>query len=56
MIADPTLDPVPISLLHAQVCHPPGEEALSPDFFGKRPGLDGIRRPEALSDLDAIPG
>jgi catechol 2,3-dioxygenase-like lactoylglutathione lyase family enzyme len=50
MIADRTLDFVPISLHHAQVFYPPGEEAQARAFYGKALGLNEIRRPETLSD------
>lgn len=45
---------MPISLHHAQVFYPPGEEAQARDFYGKALGLEEIRRPETLSDRDGI--
>ena len=45
---------MPISLHHAQVFYPPGEEAQARDFYGKALGLDEIHRPEALSERDGI--
>jgi hypothetical protein len=54
MIADRTLDFVPISLHHAQVFYPPGEEAQARAFYGKTLGLNEIRRPETLSDREGI--
>ena len=45
---------MPISLHHAQVFYPPGEEAKARDFYGKTLGLDEIHRPETLSDRDGI--
>jgi hypothetical protein len=45
---------VPISLHHAQVFYPPGEEAQARDFYGKSLGLDEIHRPETLSDRGGI--
>jgi catechol 2,3-dioxygenase-like lactoylglutathione lyase family enzyme len=45
---------VPISLHHAQVFYPPGEEAQARDFYGKALGLAEIRRPETLSDRNGI--
>ena len=43
-----------ISLHHAQVFYPPGEEAQARDFYGKALGLKEIRRPETLSDRGGI--
>ena len=45
---------MPISLHHAQVFYPPGEEAKARDFYGKGLGLDELRRPETLSDRHGI--
>jgi catechol 2,3-dioxygenase-like lactoylglutathione lyase family enzyme len=45
---------VPISLHHAQIFYPPGEEAKARDFYGKGLGLDELRRPETLSDRHGI--
>jgi catechol 2,3-dioxygenase-like lactoylglutathione lyase family enzyme len=45
---------MPISLHHAQVFYPPGEEAQARDFYGKALGLEEIRRPESLSDRAGI--
>jgi catechol 2,3-dioxygenase-like lactoylglutathione lyase family enzyme len=49
-----TLDFVPISLHHAQVFYPPGEEAKARDFYGKRLGLREIERPSTLSERDGL--
>ena len=54
MIADRTLGFVPISLHHAQVFYPPGEEAQARDFYGKALSLEEISRPETLSDRSGI--
>jgi catechol 2,3-dioxygenase-like lactoylglutathione lyase family enzyme len=54
MIADRTLDFVPISLHHAQVFYPPGEEAQARDFYGKALGLAEVQRPETLADRNGI--
>ena len=45
---------MPISLHHAQVFYPPGEEAQARDFYGKALGLEEIHRPETLSDREGI--
>ena len=45
---------MPISLHHAQVFYPPGEEAKARDFYGKALRLAEIKRPMTLSDLDGI--
>jgi catechol 2,3-dioxygenase-like lactoylglutathione lyase family enzyme len=45
---------VPISLHHAQVFYPPGEEAQARDFYAKALGLVEIPRPGTLSDRDGI--
>ena len=45
---------MPISLHHAQVFYPPGEEAQARNFYGKTLGLEEIDRPETLSDRDGI--
>ena len=45
---------MPISLHHAQVFYPPGEEAQARDFYGKALGLEEIRRPESLSGHFAL--
>jgi catechol 2,3-dioxygenase-like lactoylglutathione lyase family enzyme len=41
---------MPISLHHAQVFYPPGEEAKARSFYGKALGLAEIQRPETLTD------
>ena len=43
-----------ISLHHAQVFYPPGEEAKARIFYGKALGLAEIPRPQTLSDRDGI--
>ena len=45
---------MPISLHHAQVFYPPGEEAQARDFYGKALDLEEISRPETLSDRSGI--
>jgi len=45
---------MPISLHHAQVFYPPGEEAQARDFYGKWLGLEEIKRPETLADRGGI--
>ena len=41
---------MPISLHHAQVFYPPGEEANARAFYTEGLGLPEIQRPEALAD------
>jgi catechol 2,3-dioxygenase-like lactoylglutathione lyase family enzyme len=41
---------MPISLHHAQVFYPPGEEAKARSFYGKALGLAEIERPKTLLD------
>ena len=43
-----------ISLHHAQVFYPPGEEAKARDFYQKSLGLAEIARPATLADRDGI--
>src|SRR5438045_8980473 len=45
---------MPISLHHAQVFDPPGEEAKARDFYGRGLGLAGISRPETLRDRGGL--
>ena len=45
---------MPLSLHHAQVFYPPGEEAKARDFYAKALGLEEIARPSTLSDRDGI--
>jgi catechol 2,3-dioxygenase-like lactoylglutathione lyase family enzyme len=45
---------VAISLHHAQVFYPPGEEAKARDFYQKSLGLAEIPRPATLADRDGI--
>jgi catechol 2,3-dioxygenase-like lactoylglutathione lyase family enzyme len=45
---------MPISLHHAQVFYPPGEEAKARAFYGTALGLAEITRPVALSDRDGL--
>ncbi len=45
---------MPISLHHAQVFYPPGEEARARDFYGKALGLAEIQRPASLADRDGL--
>ena len=45
---------MPISLHHAQVFYPPGEEAQARDFYGKALGLEELSRPASLSDRNGI--
>ena len=45
---------MPISLHHAQVFYPPGEEAQARDFYGKALGLQEIPRPETLRDREGM--
>jgi extradiol dioxygenase family protein len=50
----PRLDFVPISLHHAQVFYPPGEEAKARSFYGIALGLPELERPTTLSDREGI--
>ena len=45
---------MPISLHHAQVFYPPGEEAKARAFYGTALGLAEITRPVALSERDGL--
>jgi hypothetical protein len=45
---------MPISLHHAQVFHPPGEEAKARAFCSTALGLPEIARPETLADRDGL--
>ena len=45
---------MPISLHHAQVFYPPGEEAKARAFYGNALGLPEVERPAALSDRDGL--
>jgi catechol 2,3-dioxygenase-like lactoylglutathione lyase family enzyme len=45
---------MPISLHHAQVFYPPGEESKARDFYGKALGLAEIERPATLADRDGL--
>jgi catechol 2,3-dioxygenase-like lactoylglutathione lyase family enzyme len=45
---------VEISLHHAQVFYPPGDEARARRFYGDALGLDEIARPETLQDRAGI--
>ena len=43
-----------ISLHHAQVFYPPGEEARARKFYGETLGLDELERPATLRDRAGI--
>ena len=45
---------MPISLHHAQVFYPPGEEATARSFYREALGLAEIERPASLSDRDGL--
>jgi catechol 2,3-dioxygenase-like lactoylglutathione lyase family enzyme len=45
---------VGISLHHAQVFYPPGEEARAREFYGDTLGLPELERPETLRDRAGI--
>jgi catechol 2,3-dioxygenase-like lactoylglutathione lyase family enzyme len=45
---------MPISLHHAQVFYPPGEEAKARAFYGTALGLAEIPRPETLRDRNGL--
>jgi catechol 2,3-dioxygenase-like lactoylglutathione lyase family enzyme len=45
---------MPISLHHAQVFYPPGEEAKARAFYATALGLPEIPRPETLADRDGL--
>jgi len=45
---------MPISLHHAQVFYPPGEEAKARAFYTAALGLPEIPRPETLADRDGL--
>ena len=45
---------MPISLHHAQVFYPPGEEAKAREFYTKALGLAEIPRPETLKDRGGL--
>jgi len=45
---------VPISLHHAQVFYPPGEEARARRFYAEVLGLEEIERPDTLRDREGL--
>jgi catechol 2,3-dioxygenase-like lactoylglutathione lyase family enzyme len=45
---------VPISLHHAQVFYPPGQESRARTFYGQALGLEEIERPSTLRDRAGI--
>ena len=45
---------MPISLHHAQVFYPPGQEENARNFYGKALGLAEIERPKSLSERQGI--
>jgi catechol 2,3-dioxygenase-like lactoylglutathione lyase family enzyme len=53
-LAAPRLDFVGISLHHAQVFYPPGEEARARKFYGETLGLEELERPTTLRDRAGI--
>src|SRR3981081_2234636 len=50
----PRLEFVGISLHHAQVFYPPGEEARARKFYGETLGLTELERPATLRDRAGI--
>jgi hypothetical protein len=45
---------MPISLHHAQVFYPHGEEATARELYGKALGLAEIERPATLADREGL--